>query len=42
MSTAMSYEGAVDEASFVAGPALVGILALTGLSGSATDWSRRC
>ena len=31
VSTAMSYEGAVDEASFVAGPALVGILALTGI-----------
>src|SRR5262249_37500725 len=25
------YEGAVDEASFVAGPALVGVLALTGI-----------
>jgi MFS family permease len=32
VSTAMSYEGAVDEASFVAGPALVGLLALTGLA----------
>jgi MFS family permease len=31
MPTAMSYEGAVDEASYVAGPALVGLLALTGV-----------
>lgn len=30
--TAMSYEGAADEASFVAGPALVGVLALTGVT----------
>lgn len=32
LSTAMSYEGAVDETSYVAGPALVGLLALTGLA----------
>jgi MFS family permease len=31
LSTAMSYEGAVDEASYVAGPALIGVLALTGM-----------
>ncbi|GAA2391090.1 MFS transporter [Catellatospora methionotrophica] len=33
LPTAMAYEGAVDEASFLAGPALVGILALTGWAG---------
>lgn len=31
LPVAMSYEGAVDEASYVAGPALVGLLALTGV-----------
>ncbi|GHJ45066.1 MFS transporter [Catellatospora sp. TT07R-123] len=30
LPTAMAYEGAADEASFLAGPALVGVLALTG------------
>ena len=32
LPVAMSYEGAVDEASYVAGPALVGLLALTGVA----------
>jgi MFS family permease len=32
LATAMAYEGAADEASYVAGPALVGLLALTGVS----------
>ena len=34
LPTAMAYEGAVDEASFLAGPALVGILALSGWAGA--------
>ncbi|MDI1465565.1 MFS transporter [Catellatospora sp. KI3] len=34
LPTAMAYEGAVDEASFLAGPALVGTLALTGHAGA--------
>ncbi len=33
MPTAMAYEGAADEASFVAGPALVGVLAIVGVPG---------
>ena len=31
LGTAMSYEGAADEASFVAGPALIGLFAFTGV-----------
>ncbi|GAA1379303.1 MFS transporter [Catellatospora chokoriensis] len=34
LPTAMAYEGAVDEASFLAGPALVGVLALSGWAGA--------
>ncbi|WP_155373235.1 MFS transporter [Catellatospora vulcania] len=34
LPTAMAYEGAVDEASFLAGPALVGILVLSGWAGA--------
>lgn len=34
LPTAMAYEGAADEASFLAGPALVGILALSGWAGA--------
>ncbi|MEV4415731.1 MFS transporter [Catellatospora sp. NPDC049609] len=34
LPTAMAYEGAADEASFLAGPALVGVLALSGWAGA--------
>lgn len=34
LPTAMAYEGAADEASFLAGPALVGVLALSGWPGA--------